>query len=156
MNYIKTIISLSLLTTFCATAQDIKIEDVQNNIITMQPYNARSLSFGIKNILEELVQDEGYYLNDKSANKLEVELVYFGGKRTSANIGVYSKKTNSIEIIAKCKCNGKVITAKGTAKDVSTAVIILNEQGKFSQTSLSSAIKKMCEQIIKKCKYGKN
>lgn len=81
MNYIKKIISLSLLTTFCATAQDIKIEDVQNNIITMQPYNARSLSFGIKNILEELVQDEGYYLNDKSTNKLEVELVYFGGKK---------------------------------------------------------------------------
>lgn len=151
MKYIKGII-LSLLPLFIFS-QEIKIEEVKNSIVTLQYSNARSLTFGIKNILEELVQDEGWYLNDKSTNKLEVELVYFGGKRTTANVAVYSKKSNVIEIIAKCKCNGNVVMAKGKAKDVTTSVILLNEQGDFTQASLSSAIKKMCEQIIKKCKY---
>ena len=154
MKYIKGII-LSLLPLFIFS-QEIKIEEVKNSIVTLQYSNARSLTFGIKNILEELVQDEGWYLNDKSTNKLEVELVYFGGKRTTANVAVYSKKSNVIEIIAKCKCNGNIVMAKGKAKDVTTSVILLNEQGDFTQTSLSSAIKKMCEQIIKKCKYAKS
>ena len=143
----------SVLFSSIVFSQEIKIEEVKNSIVTLQYSNARSLTFGIKNILEELVQDEGWYLNDKSTNKLEVELVYFGGKRTTASVAVYSKKSNVIEIIAKCKCNGNIVMAKGKAKDVTTSVILLNEQGDFTQTSLSSAIKKMCEQIIKKCKY---
>ncbi|NDB55367.1 hypothetical protein EB169_06000, partial [archaeon] len=73
MKYIKGII-LSLLPLFIFS-QEIKIEEVKNSIVTLQYSNARSLTFGIKNILEELVQDEGWYLNDKSTNKLEVELV---------------------------------------------------------------------------------
>ena len=152
MNYIKTIISLSLLTTFCAAAQDIKIEDVQNNIITMQPYNARSLSFGIKNILEELVQDEGYYLVENSKSILEVDLLYFDVVRKSTNAAIFSKTNNQVEIIAEARYNGKKTKVKATADNIITSSIVLNNGGTFNQQSVSVALKKVCEQIIKKLK----
>ena len=42
---------------------DIKISDVQNNIQFGPMVGDQTITFGVKNILEELIQDEGYDLN---------------------------------------------------------------------------------------------
>ena len=46
----------------------------------------------------------------------------------------------------------KKVTARGTATSVSTATLIIDEGGKFSQADVSTAMKKVCEQLIKKLK----
>ena len=46
----------------------------------------------------------------------------------------------------------KQVTAKGQAKSISTATLLVDEGGKFSQANVSTAIKKLCEQLITKLK----
>ena len=72
-------------------------------------------------------------------------------------MAVYSKNTDIYTIIARATLikNGKKkkqVTAKGQAKSISTATIVVDEGGQFSQANVSSAIKKLCEQLITKLK----
>jgi translation elongation factor EF-1beta len=153
MKYIKGIkIISSLLFCIVISAQDIKINDIKNSIQTGPLVGNRNVGFGLKNILEEVVQDQDYNLNDKSKNILNVELIYFDVKRTQSNIALYSKSSSQTEIIAIAKYKKKKVKVKGTAKDITTSLILLNEQGKFTQNSVSVALKKLSENIIKKLK----
>ena len=153
MRYIKGIkIVSSLLFCIVISAQDIKINDIKNSIQTGPLVGNRNVGFGLKNILEEVVQDQDYNLNDRSENVLDVELIYFDVKRTQSNIVLYSKSSSQTEIIAIAKYKKKKVKVKGTAKDITTSLILLNEQGKFTQNSVSVALKKLSENIIKKLK----
>ena len=153
MTYIKTAKLISSLL-FCviSTAQEIKINDIKNSIQTGPLVGNRNVGFGMKNILEELVQDYDYNLNDKSDNVLVVELIYFDVKRTQSNIALYSKSSSQTEIIAVAKYKKKKAKVKGMSKDITTSLILLNEQGQFTQNSVSVALKKLSENIIKKLK----
>jgi len=153
MTYIKTAKLISSLL-FCviSTAQEIKINDIKNSIQTGPLVGNRNVGFGMKTILEELVQDYNYNLNDKSDNVLVVELIYFDVKRTQSNIALYSKSSSQTEIIAVAKYKKKKVKVKGTSKDITTSLILLNEQGEFTQNSVSVALKKLSENIIKKLK----
>jgi len=157
MTYIKKIKLISSLL-FCviSTAQEIKIQDIKNSIQTGPLVGNRNVGFGMKNILEELVQDYDYNLNDKSNNVLVVELIYFDVKRTQSSIALYSKSSSQTEIIAVAKYKKKKVKVKGTSKDITTSLILLNEQGKFTQNSVSVALKKLSENIIKKLKLWEN
>jgi hypothetical protein len=139
---------------FCviSTAQEIKINDIKNSIQTGPLVGNRNIGFGMKNILEELVQDYDYNLNDKSDNVLVVELIYFDVKRTQSNVALYSKSSSQTEIIAVAKYKKKKVKVKGTSKDITTSLILLNEQGQFTQNSVSVTLKKLSENIIKKLK----
>ena len=153
MKYVKGIKTISSLL-FCIviSAQDIKIDNIKNSIQTGPLVNNRDVGFGLKNILEELVQDLDYNLNDKAIDALTVELLYFDVKRTQSNIALYSKSSSQTEIIAIAKYKKKKVKVKGTAKDITTSLILLNKQGKFTQNSVSVALKKLSENIIKKLK----
>ena len=153
MKYVKGIKTISSLL-FCIviSAQDIKIDNIKNSIQTGPLVNNRDVGFGLKNILEELVQDLDYNLNDKAIDALTVELLYFDVKRTQSNIALYSKSSSQTEIIASAKYKKKKVKVKGTAKDITTSLILLNEQGQFTQNSVSVALKKLSENIIKKLK----
>ena len=148
----KIIVSLFISTNiFC---QDIKISDVQNNIQFGPMVGESSITFGVKNILEELVQDEGYDLNPNSKDSMIVELVYYGKTRKQKSIVLYTQKENIVEIIsfAKINDNGKVIKAVGIGKDMRSSTVILNNEGKLQRSTINTALRKMCEQIIKKLK----
>jgi len=125
---------------------------VENKIIYGDLAGNRDLSFGVKNILDELVQDEGYDLSESSESILMVDLLYFDVIRKSTNAAIFSKTNNQVEIIAEAKFNGKKIKVKSTADNIITSTIVLNNGGSFNQQSVSVALKKLCEQIIKKLK----
>ena len=153
MKYVRGIkVISSLLFCIITSAQDIKIADVKNSIQTGPLVNNRDIGFGLKNILEELVQDLDYNLNERAKDALYVELLYFDVKRTQSNIALYSKSSSQTEIIALAKFKNKKAKVKGTSKDITTSLILLNEQGKFTQNSVSVALKKLSENIIKKLK----
>ena len=64
---------LSLLFSYSVIGQELKIGEVKNNIVIGDLAGNRDLAFGVKSILEEVVQDVGYDLNPNSNNLLEVE-----------------------------------------------------------------------------------
>lgn len=142
----------SLLFSTLVFSQDIKISDVQNSIQYGPLVGNRSITFGVKNILEEVVQDKGYDINPNSKDSLFVEIIYFGNKRTQTTAAIYTIKENIVEIIALAQYKNKKIKVKGIGKDIKSSFVILNEEGDFKQSSVSTALKKMCEKIIKKLK----
>ena len=145
------IVIISSLISICANAQIINTQ-VENKIVYGDLAGNRDLSFGVKNILDELVQDEGYDLSESSESILMVDLLYFDVIRKSTNAAIFSKTNNQVEIIAEAKFNGKKIKVKSTADNIITSTIVLNNGGAFNQQSVSVALKKLCEQIIKKLK----
>jgi uncharacterized lipoprotein YajG len=137
--------------------ETIKIDEVINNVVMGPQAGNRDLAFGVQNILEEVIQEKGYELDPNSTKVLKVELLYFDVKSTNMQLAVYGNTVDVTEIVAAAKLvlNGKelkTVVVKGQAKSISSATLIIDEGGKFSQTNVSSALKKVCEQIIEKLK----
>src|SRR6056300_1621130 len=148
---------VSFLFGFLAIGQEIQIVDVKNSIVIGDLVGNRDLAFGVKNVLEEVIQDYGYDLNPNSNNLLEVELLYFDVQKNSMQLAVYGKSIDIYQIIARgvYSVDGKKkkkAVAKGTAKSLSTGTLIIDQGGKFSQANVSTAIKKLCEDLIRKLK----
>lgn len=149
------VLSLASLCTF--GQESIKIDEVVNSIVMGPQAGNRDLAFGVQNILEEVVQEKGYELNPNSNKILKVELLYFDVKSTNMQLAVYGNTVEVTEIIAGAKItlDGKelkTVIVRGQAKSISTATLIIDEGGKFSQANVSSALKKLCEQLIEKLK----
>ena len=141
-----------------AISQDtIQIGNV-NNKIQLGPFaGSRDLAFGVQSILEEVIQDKGYNLSYNAETQIQVDLLFFDVRKTSVQVGIFGKQTDVYQIIARGTLlkNGKkkkMTLAKGEAKEISTATLIIDEGGQFSQTNVSTALKKVCVQIIDKLK----
>ena len=148
---------LSFLFGISVIAQEVQIGDVTNKIQLGDLAGNRDLAFGVKNILEEVVQDAGYDLNPNSQLTITVDILFFNVKKNNVQLAIYSKNTDIYSIIARAtlRKNGKKkkqVVAKGQAKSISTATLIVDEGGEFSQANVSTAIKKLCEQLITKLK----
>jgi uncharacterized lipoprotein YajG len=138
-------------------AQEIKIGSINNKIEIGPLSGNRDLAFGVKNILEEVLQEKGYDLLPSAKNVLEIDILYFDVKSTNMQLALYANNVAVTEIIAKGRLlvdnkEIKSIVSKGQAKEVSTSTLVIDKGGKFSQTNVSSALKKVCEQIIDKLK----
>lgn len=148
----KSIISaVSLLCVLSIHAQEITINDVQNKIRTGSLVGNRDITFGVKSILEELVQDAGYDLSN-NGSVLQVDLLYFDVIRKQTQLAVVSKTNNQVEIIASATYKNKTVKAKATADNIITSTIILNNGGSFNQQSVSVALKKLCTKLLDKLK----
>jgi len=148
---------LMLLSSMAISQETIQIGDV-NNKIQLGPFaGSRDLAFGVQSILEEVIQDKGYNLSYNAETKIQVDLLFFDVQKTKVQVAIYSKNTDEYQIIARASLikNGKKkkqVTAKGTAKEISTATLIIDKGGQFSQTNVSTALKKVCVQLINKLK----
>ena len=149
MRFISVISSILFTTLSFGQVIDTK---VSNKIIHGDLAGNRDISFGVKNILDELVQDQGYDLFEGSDQILSVDLVYFDVVRKSSTVGFATKTNNQVEIIAQAEYDGKKVKVKVTADNVITSTLVLNNGGSFNQQSVSVALKKLCEQIIRKLK----
>ena len=153
----KWIIFLSCLIGFLVNGQELKIGKVDNKIVLGDLANNRDLAFGVKNVLEEVVQDYGYDLNPKSSLELTVDILYFDVKKNNMQLAVYSKNIDVYQIaiqgiLYKDGKKKKKVYAKGVAKSISIATLVIDKGGKFSQANVSTAIKKVCEDLVKKLK----
>lgn len=152
-----TVIILSCLIGFLAQSQEINIGKIENKIVLGDLTGNRDLAFGVRNVLEEVVQDAGYDLNPNSTTIITVDLLFFDVKKTNVQLAVYQKNTETYKIIARASLyedgkKKKIATVQGEAKSISTSTLVIDEGGKFSQTNVSTAIKKLCEQLITKLK----
>lgn len=140
-----------LLFTSTIYGQEITIASVQNKIRTGALVGNRDISFGVKNMLEELVQDAGYNLSN-NGSIIQVDLLYFDVIRKQTQLAVVSKTNNQVEIIATATYKNKTVKAKATADNIITSTIILNNGGSFNQQSVSVALKKLCTKLLDKLK----
>ena len=72
------------------------VNSVTNNIKVGPLTGNQNLSFGVKNILEEVAQDRGWILVDRfeADQVLDVEIVYFDYEQTKSNMSVFHKNEN--------------------------------------------------------------
>ena len=153
----KWILFLSCLIGFLANGQEVNIGKVENKIILGDLAGNRDLTFGVQNVLEEVIQDYGYDLNPNSPLEITVDILFFDVQKNNVQIAAYGKQVDIYMIAAQATLynNGKkkkTETAKGTAKSISTSTLVVDEGGQFSQANVSTAIKKLCEQLIEKLK----
>ena len=70
-----TVIILSCLIGFLAQSQEINIGKIENKIVLGDLAGNRDLAFGVRNVLEEVVQDAGYDLNPNSTSEITIEIL---------------------------------------------------------------------------------
>ena len=136
-------------------ADHIYVEKVTNKVVIGKLAGNRNLEFGVKNILEEYLQDKGYDLSSDAEQKLKVEIVYLDVLTTKKNISVFHK--NEQEVVIRLKgilykdgIKEKEVIVEESSSEISMSTLIIDEGGKFNQTSLSNALKKGCDKLITK------
>jgi metal-responsive CopG/Arc/MetJ family transcriptional regulator len=148
---------LVLIGVITYSQESIRIGNIKNSIVMGPLSGNRELSFGVQNILEEVLQEKGYILDPQSQKVVTLEIIYFDVRKTSVQLSIYGKSVEVTEIVAQGKLylNDKelnVAIVKGQSKSISTSTLIIDNGGKFSQSDVSSSIKKLCEQLIEKLK----
>jgi len=109
--------------------QEIWVDAVTNKIQIGSLAGNRNLEFGVRNIIEEFLQEKDYDLNPDAKNKLSVELVYLDVLKTKSNVSVFHKNQESV-----------VIRLKGTLKTDNKKikeVIVEEESSEISMSTLS-------------------
>lgn len=136
-------------------SKDIYVESVSNKIQIGNLAGNRNLEFGIRNILEEFLQEKEYDLNPESKTKVSVEIVYLDVLKTKSNLSVFHKNEESVVIRLKgiLKVDGKKIKetiVEESSSEISMSTLAVDNGGQFNQKSLSNAIKKSCEKLVDK------
>ncbi len=136
-------------------SEHIYVEKVTNKVVIGKLAGNRNLEFGVKNILEEYVQEKGYDLTPDAENKLRVEIVYLDVLTTKKNVSVFHKDEQEVVIrlkgiLYKDGIKEKEVLVEESSSEISMSTLIVDEGGKFNQTSLSNALKKGCDKLVTK------
>ena len=125
--------SIILVLVFGCTSYD---NDIKINVQDYKTLTPENIDTGLK--VANLILDQAEF-DEMYANYTEdIEIV-----------GMLNLYKNGVTLIENEVVEVKV---KGTSKDITTSLILLNEQGRFTQNSVSVALKKLSENIIKKLK----
>ena len=131
------------------------VESVTNEVKIGKLAGNRNLAFGVKNILEEFLQEKGYNISASSPYKLQVQIVYLDVLTTKKNISVFHSGEEEVVIrlkgtLTKDGKKEKELIVEESSSEVSMSTLIVDEGGAFNQTSLSNALKKASEKLINK------
>ena len=140
--------------------EHIWVESVTNDVKIGKLAGNRKLEFGVKNILEEYLQEKGYDLAPSSLYKLKVSIIYLDVLTTKSNLSVFHKGEEEVVIrlkgvLMKEGSKQKEVIVEESSSEISMSTLIVDEGGKFNQTSLSNALKKGCDKLITKLFEGK-
>jgi hypothetical protein len=156
LNFITTnsLVLISFTTLYSQELKQIKVGEVSNEIKLGPFAGKRNMAMGVKNILEEYLQDMDYELSPSAQEEIRIRLVFFDVKNIGKSIGVYHNDVSLTEIIAQGELvkNGKVIgktIQKGQSKEVSVSTLVVADDGTFNQQTASIALKKVLEAIVK-------
>ncbi len=131
------------------------VESVTNEVKIGKLAGNRKLEFGVKNILEEYLQERGYDLAPSATQKLKVSIIYLDVLSTKKNISVFHKGEEEVVIrlkgtLYKDGKKDKEVIVEESSSEISMSTLIVDEGGKFNQTSLSNALKKGSDKLITK------
>ena len=140
---------------FYNAEEHIYVQNVTNNIKVGKLAGNRNLEFGVKNVLEEFLQEKGYNLTPEAKFYLDVDIVYLDVLTTKQSISVFHKNDNAVVIRLKGTLYNegkkvKEVLVEESSSEISVYTLVVDEGGKFNQASLSSALKKGCDKLITK------
>jgi len=131
------------------------VESVTNQVKIGKLAGNRNLEFGLKNILEEFLQEKGLDLAPDATQRLKVDIIYLDVLTTKKNISVFH--SNEEEVVIRLKGilykdgkKVKEVMVEESSSEISMSTLIVDQGGKFNQTSLSNALKKGCDKLITK------
>jgi len=135
--------------------EHIYVSNVTNLVKAGKLAGNRNLEFGVKNVLEEYLQEKGYNITPDAPFTLDVDIVYLDQLTTKKGISVFSKTDNAVVIklkgtLYKEGLKQKEVEVEESSSEISMATLIVDQGGKFNQTSLSSALKKGCDKLVTK------
>ena len=136
----------------------VSVNTVRNSV-RMGPMTGNlNLTMGVKNIIQEVLQDKGYSLVNKEDADLfvDVEIVYMDQQKTATNVSIFHKDENTVVI----RMLGKLINKQGKvvkkelvtdeSSEISTSTLLISENGEFNSTVMRNALKKTCVQVVNK------
>ena len=131
------------------------VESVTNEVKMGKLAGNRNLAFGVKNVLEEFLQEKGYDLTPEAPYKLQVQVIYLDVLTTKKNVSVFHKNEEEVVIrlkgtLSKDGKKVKDVIVEESSSEISMSTLIVDEGGQFNQTSLSNALKKGCDKLITK------
>lgn len=117
----------------------------------------RNLEFGVKNVLEEVIQDKGYDIDHAAKEMIEIDIVYLDVLKTQSSLSVFHKDKESVVIRLQGKLYKegekkpyKKLLVEESADEISMSTLAIDQGGKFNQTNLSSALKKATVSLVNK------
>lgn len=131
------------------------VESVTNEVKIGKLAGNRKLEFGVKNILEEYLQERGLDLSPDATRKLKVSIIFLDVLTTKKNISVFHSGEETVVIRLKGILHeegkkDKEVIVEESSSEISMSTLIIDEGGKFNQTSLSNALKKGSDKLITK------
>ena len=136
----------------------VSVNTVRNSVRMGPMTGNQNLTFGVKNIIQEVLQDKGYSLVNKEEADLfvDVEIVYMDQQKTATNVSIFHKDENTVVI----RMLGKLINKQGKvvkkevvtaeSSEISTSTLLISENGEFNSTVMRNALKKTCVQVVNK------
>jgi hypothetical protein len=136
-------------------SKEIWVESVTNKIQVGNLAGNRNLEFGVKNIVEEYLQEKDFELNPDSKDKVVIDIVFLDVLKTKTNISVFHKDAESVVIRLKgtLKQDGKKIkevVVEEESSEISMSTLAVDNGGNFNQQSLSNALKKSSSKLVTK------
>jgi uncharacterized lipoprotein YajG len=153
---------LLLLSPLFVLSQDanskVSVNTVKNSVKMGPMTGNANLTMGVKNIIQEVLQDKGYSLVNKEEADLfvEVEIVYMDQQKTATNVSIFHKDENTVVIRMLGKLinkSGKVVKKElvtDESSEISTSTLLISENGEFNSTVMRNALKKTCVQVVNK------
>ena len=131
------------------------VESVTNEVKIGKLAGNRKLEFGVKNILEEYLQERGLDLSSDATQRLKVSIIYLDVLTTKKNISIFHSGEEEVVIrlrgtLYKDGKKDKEVIVEESSSEISMSTLIVDEGGKFNQTSLSNALKKGSDKLITK------
>jgi hypothetical protein len=131
------------------------LDSVENKIKIGKMAGNRNLAFGVKNILEEYLQEQDVPLSPKAEQSLKVEIIFLDVLNTQSNMSVFHKNSSAVVIRLRgyiinksTKQIIKTAVAEERATEISMSTLVIDTGGKLNQQNLSSALKKACGSLV--------
>lgn len=149
------ILLFTLLSVSAKSQTSLYLDSVENKIKIGKMAGNRNLAFGIKNILEEYLQEKDIDLSDKAQHSLKVEIIFLDVLTTQGNLSVFHK--SEAQVIVRLRgsiinrTNNQLIKstiAEQSASEISMSTLVVGAGGKLNQQNLSIAIKKSCDKLV--------
>lgn len=149
------ILLFTMLSVSAKSQTSLYLDSVENKIKIGKMAGNRNLAFGVKNILEEYLQEKEIELVANSDQSLKVEIIFLDVLNTQSNMSVFHKNSSAVVIRLRgsiinrlTKQTIKTAVAEERATEISMSTLVIDTGGKLNQQNLSSALKKACGSLV--------
>lgn len=153
------LIMVTLLLSLTGKAQTkASLGTIVNNIKAGPLTGNKNLAFGVKNVLQEALQDKGFALVDRfdADYVVDVEISFFDVEQTKQGVSVLHQDKNEVVIRMRGTLSdgfgkvSKTITTEDRSSEISTSTLLINEGGQFNSAVQRNALKKACVSVVTK------